>query len=283
MDEVKLPVEPEETSGRTADVTVEEAEDYKPSGAELVVADPREPEGVFVVFDRHDEQQIIEEFQRRALKVMLYDFEQGGAKLIDLSYAGVNEAIRLMNSTGKCRIHIDKDSLRVETVTEDRGNGHEEFYVATVFATDDVTNFGEFGTSAEPKLMRLRNGKTKWDIFARTKAINKAQRNALKTMIPEALRQTIIAQYKGDATAIRQIQAGAGAESLAELPPPLNTPEAEERKAEARKIYDEIREKEPTKLLPAVFHNYMVRAEHSLERLDDFLEFLRGIREEVTE
>jgi hypothetical protein len=267
-------------------VTEEEAEEFKPSGSELVVRDPGDEHEIFRVLDAHDEQQIIEEFQRRALDVMLYDFTQGGKQLIDLSYAGVNEAIRLMNSTGKVKIAVDRDAFGgrgfdEQVVTEDAGNGPEDFYVVTVYARDEVTGYGQFGTSSEPKLQRLKNGKTRWDVFARTKALNKAQRNALKTMIPEQLRQTLIAQYKGDDVALKRIKAGAGAAAVAELPPPLTDPEAEALKARAREVYQEIRKVSPTAMLPAVFHAYLSRAEHSMDRLRDYVAYLEDKLGEV--
>lgn len=268
------------------EVTAEVAEEFKPAPAELVVSDVRDEQSVFVVLDRHDEQQIIEEFQRRALKVMLYDFSQGGSRLVDLSYQGVNEAVRLMNQTGKCEIAVDRDAFNGRgydeaVVTEDVGNGPEDFYVLTVYAVDARTGYGQFGTSTEPKLMRLRDGKTKWDIFARTKALNKAQRNALKTMIPEGLRQTLIAQYKGDERALKEIQAGAGAASIAELPPPLTDGKAEELKARARELFAELRESSKLTVLPAQFHAYLTRAEHSHERLEEFIAYLEGKRDEA--
>lgn len=274
MSDVSEPSAPE-----VVNLTPEQAEQYKPAAHELVISDPRDEQQVFVVLDRHDEQAIIEEFQRRALGVMLYDFPQGGRRLIDLSYQGVMEAIRLMNATGKCRIRVRPDSLHVEEVVEDAGNGRERFVVATVYAEDEVTGYGQFGTSTEPLYMRLRDGRTRWDVFARTKAINKAQRNALKTLIPEQMRQTLIAQYRGDDVAIRRIQAGPGAEALAELPPPLTDERAEQQKQEARRLYDEIRELAPggvaVGLPPALFHSYLARAEHSHERLADYLAFLQ--------
>jgi hypothetical protein len=269
--------------GEVVDVAPGEAEAFKPPAGELVVRDPGDEHSVFVVFDRHDEQMIIEEFQRRALKVMLYDFSQGGSRIVDLSYQGVNEAVRLMNQTGKCEIAIDPSAFGgrgydEQVVTEDIGNGAEDFYVVTVYAVDRRTGYGQFGTSTEPKLLRLRNGSTKWDVFARTKALNKAQRNALKVMIPEALRQTLIAQFKGDDVALRQIQAGAGAVELAQLPAPLTDERAQALKTRARRLYEEIKEHAPggikVNLLPAQFHAYLSRAEHSHERLEEFVGYL---------
>lgn len=267
------------------DVTAEEAEAFKPAAGELVVK-PSEPESVFVVLDRHDEQQIIEEFQRRALGVMAYDFEQGGKRLVDLSYQGVNEAIRLMNNTGKCSVAIDKTAFSgrgfdEQVVVEDAGNGPEEFYVLTVYAVDARTGYGQLGTSSEPKLMRMKNGKTKWDIFARTKALNKAQRNALKSHIPEELRQTLIAMFKKDERALKEIRAGAGAAAVADLPPALTDEKAVALQARAREVYEEIRAVSKLRMLPAVFYQRLMHASSSHAELEAFVEALGQMLEET--
>jgi hypothetical protein len=283
-----MPDDPQPVPGATqpsVDATPEAAEEFKPSATDLVVSDPRDPNALFVVLDRHDEAQIISEFQRRALKVMLYDFTQAGTQLVDLSYQGVNEAVRLMNATGKCRIRIRPESLHVEEVTEDAGSGPERFYVATVYAEDEITGYGQYGTSTCPVMMKLRNGKSKWDVFARTKAINKAQRNALKVMVPEGMRQTMIAQYKGDDTAVRRIQAGAGAEALAELPPPLTDERAKKLIATAEDLYEQVKELAPggvaVKVTPGYFFSMQIRAQHSHEMLESFVAYMREKLEEA--
>ena len=266
-------------------VTPEEAEDFRPTGGELVVANPGEEHEVFVVLSRHDEDLIVQELQRRVLKTMLYDFPKDGKRLVDLSVVGVNECVRLMNRTGKCSIRVVPGSLAIEETFEDG----EEWVIATVYAEDAKTGQGTYGTAAQPKRMKLkadtaakrrRDGKpvgqddTIWDNFARTKAISKAQRNAMADHIPETLRQTLIAQYRGDDAALKVIQAGAGAAELAELPPPLQTPEADVLRARAREVYAQLREVAPLALLPAAFHAYMTRSEHELERLSEFVGYL---------
>lgn len=260
--------------------------DYAPAKAELVVSEPGE---VFAVLDRHDEEQILAEMQRRVLDVTLYDFPgEGGKLIVDLSYNGVRECIHLMNRTGKVKIRVVPGSLEVEEIQEDG----EAFYVATVWAEDLVTGAGFSGTAVQEKRIQLKPATARkwkeagkqvpddrmvWDRFARTKAVNKAERNALAKFIPERVRQTLIAQYVGQPERIKRIEAGAGAESLAELPPPLTDERAEAQKRRCRQLYDEIRELVPGGvgvLLPAQFHAYLTRAEHSHERLAEFIEYL---------
>lgn len=276
-----------------------EVEDFKPSGADLVVADPGDEAGVFVVLDRHDEAMILDEFQRRALDVMLYDFPQGGQRVVDLSVQGVNECIRLMNNTGKCSIAIDREAgveWERELMDTDFAPGVKHI-TATVFARDARTGYGQYGTFSQPTQMKLtdrtlaaRRKAGKFvpedgimsDPFARQKALNKAQRNALRAMIPEALRQTLIAQYRGDDVAVRRIRAGAGASKVAELPAPLTDERAEGLRARAREVFSEIQGYSRTRwLLPGAFDAQLTRAEWSHERLEEFIARLEGLRDKA--
>jgi hypothetical protein len=260
-------------------------EDYVPPGSELVVRDPTDEIEVFRVLDRHDEDMILRELQHLPER-MLYDFPQGGQKVIDLSYAGVNECVRWMNSTGKVKIAVDPSVPPViETVVEDLGEGPVDCWQVTVYARDAVTGYGQFGTFIQPKWTKLkpetakryeRDGKTVDEAgrapnpFARQVALGKAQRNALKLMIPEKIRAVLIAQKKGDPKAVKEIRAGAGAEGVAELPPPLQDEKADALRAEIRGLHEELRKLDPIKVTPAAFHAYMTRAEHSHERLEEF-------------
>jgi hypothetical protein len=267
------------------DVPVEQ-----PTGSDLVVRDGTNEHEVITVIDRHDEALIVEELQRRVLKVMLYKFSQGGSEITDLSYLGVNEAVRVMNDSRKWQITIDRGSLVVESVNEDLGAGPEPCWQATVYAINEATGYGQFGTYTQPKRMKLKDQRAIKrakdrgdhvdedgriaDKFSRQKAVNKAQRNALRIHIPEQVRQTLIAQYQGNPDAVRVIQAGAGAAQLAELPPPLTDERAEAQKKQAREVYDELREINTLAVLPAAFHAYMARAEHSHDRLEEFIAYL---------
>ena len=279
-------------AGEVVDADVEI---YRPDGADLVVS----PGGddLWIVLDKHDEDAILEEFQRRALKVMLYDFPQSGApggKVVDLSYQGVNEAVRLLNNTGKCRVRIRPDvkEIRRETIEG------VEYVVATVYAEDERTGYGQFGTSREPLWMKVngsaatkarQNGtpvRTEkiegttvnriFDVFAETKALNKAQRNALKVMIPERMRQALIAMARHDESALKTIQAGAGAEAMAELPPPLDDDAAKALNVRIREAYDRIRAVSVTTLLPGQFGAKLARAQHSHELLTALAEELEA-------
>lgn len=291
------PVEPDDPAAPIA-AALAEVDDFTPSGAELVISDPHDRVDVMATLDRHDEQLILQELQRRVIAVMLYKFPgEDGKEVVDLSYQGVNECIRVMNATGKVSIAIDPGSLTMESVFEDLGAGPEPCWVATVYALEKNTGYGQFGTFVQAKRMALKaatatrkKNKAKADgkpihidddnrmanPFARQNALNKAQRNALRIMVPEGIRQTLIAQYINRPEAIRVIQAGAGAQAVAELPPPLTDERATAQLAEAKRLYDLLHAAHPLVILPAQFFIYQARNAHSHDGLDAFIEFLRG-------
>jgi hypothetical protein len=176
-----------------------EADEFKPSGEELVVSQDRT---VFEVMDAHDIEQMIDSMQGRLLDVSLYDFESGGQRMVELSWKGVRECIHAMHETGKCRIGIQPETLQTQTVVDDG----DTYYEAAVFAKDEYSGLGFFGFAREPKMMKRRDKPPTLDKFAKTKAINKAQRNALRMFVPEKLAQTLIAQFRKDENRIKKLR-----------------------------------------------------------------------------
>lgn len=263
------------------DEALPDPEAFKATGRDLVVKDPSDELDLWTVLDRHDESMILDELQRRALDVMIYDFGEGGRRTIGLSYAGVMEAIRLMNYTGKVKLAIDPQSLSVER--EDTPEG--QHYVARVYARDEITGQGQFGVAKQPAYMKKRNGDEVWDSFAETKAVSKAQRNALKAMIPSRIEQTILAQVAGDPERVKKIAQGNVEEKFAELPPPATGEAADELRESIRELYDRIKEEVEdgrTKLTPAMFDLWFRQADHSEERLADFRDHLQQRLDEWT-
>lgn len=241
--------------------------DYAPSGAALVVTGDDEQE-VFAVLDRHDERAIMEELQRRGTQRLFYNFDGH----VDLSIHGVLEAIGLMNRTGKVQIAVEPSSAVIEVVQLD-GKPHVK---ARVYARDAVTGFGVFGTSTQEQYMKRRNGSEVFDKFAETKALNKAQRNALGMCIPQPIRQAMIAQVTKDSGLMRDVQHGVGAAEMAELPPADTSPEAEALRVEIQAAYDELRGVDVTLLLPGQYHVTLQQASHSVVELRAFLGWLNA-------
>lgn len=270
----ETPVPPDlaaEIDGTAEEVPVvdpdsEDPDDFKPSEIDLKV-DTLDDVGAEVAraMDRHDEVLILDEIAERAISTMVYSFEQSGKVLTDLSVAGVNEVVRLMNERGGCQIGISEQQPFVEEFRE----GDKDYYRVMIFAKDArFPETGRWGTATEPKIMATKKGPI-WDKFALTKALNKAQRNALKMQIPEEWRQVIIAQSKGT-PALKMLQPlGSGA--VAELPPALDDEQAQLLKKEIHEAYGRLKEFNRLAMPPGMFNAYLTKAEtESHERLEVF-------------
>lgn len=262
----------------TVEEVAESVAESRPSAMDLIVPPtapgPERDTATLIVLDRHDEDQVLAQIEERMDRVLMYDFRKGSSQVTDLSVNGVFECIRLLNATGHARIGIVEGSLSV--AIEPGDDGPE--YVVDVAARDEVSGLTLYASATEPRMMRTNNGPKK-DPFARQKAISKAQRNALKRHIPERLRQGMLALHKGDNARVLEIQHGAGAAAVAELPPPLATPEATALEGEIKAIWGEVR-KQPgwqEKMLPGVFGAKLSRARSSLVELEALRDALQSL------
>lgn len=290
--EIKEPPEPtlEETVAAAAEkagLEVNDADDYKPSSTELVVAPGRD---VFQVMDRADEIQILDELQSRPIKEMVYSFTDAGKRTTGLSYGGVREVVRTLNRNRYTGIRTSPDHPPIiEEFTEDG----IRYYRVQTFAADLATGSGQWGIAQEPKRMVLTadtQGRWKskgkahlidehgavWDKFALTKCFNKSQRNAMFSLLPIEFIEVIKAQFLGDVRKVREIQAGPGAEQLATLPPPLDDEKMQMLQSIARGKYDELKALNRLRMLPARFNTLLTNVAHSHERTEDFIAHLES-------
>lgn len=260
------------------DVTVaDDIDDYKPS-AEMLLVDPDDRQDVFRAMDRADEVQILDELAGRAIKAMVYSFEQkGGGLMTDLSVGGVNETIRLMNERGGTRIGISPQPPVKEVVER----GEENYWQVMAYAIDGRTGVGRWGVALEPEYVGS-GAKRKWDKFGLTKALNKAQRNALRAHIPEEFRQTVIALFLEQDARQELKPLGAGTATFAELPPPVEGPEAEKARKEVEAVWEELKEASPNRLPkgmpPAKFNSIFTQVgAESTERIENFRDHLQEL------
>lgn len=273
---VQIGVQPE-----SVDVDAEEVAESRPMPADLVV--PPLPPGeerdvaAMLVLDKHDEDQVLAQIEDRMDAVLMYDFDGK----VDLSVNGVFECVRLLNATGHARIAVAKGTLAVDQVQGEDGVE----YVVIVAAEDPVSGLLLYASATEPKYMRLRNGRTKFDPFAMQKAISKAQRNALKRHIPERLRQAVIALHRKDPRRLLEVKHGAGAAAAAELPPPVVSERAEALVVECRAIYVEIKALPGglEKLKPGMFNHELSRARSSEDALESYRDALVSRRDTLKE
>lgn len=241
-------------------------EDYKPPEVALAVDDRSEAD-VYRAMDRADELLILDELQGRVIKTMVYSYESKGELITDLSVYGVNETVRLMNERGGCQIGVSP--VPEPIVTEVR-EGEEDYYQVMVFARDArFPETGRWGSATEPKVMTLKNGNKVWDKFALTKALNKAERNALKKQIPEDWRQFIIAQATQQDRVEYLRPLGSGV--VAELPPAIQSEEAELIRRQIHEVYAELKELNRLAMPPGRFNGWLTRVEtESEERMEAF-------------
>ncbi len=129
----------------------------------------------YEVVDQVDDQAIIELMTGQTIQDYVYSFKQGGRLVEGLTLAGINEAA---NRRG---------GIQVEEVNYEET---EDSWIATVKAVDTITGSSRFGAFEQAK----KNG-SRSDPYAFTKAIHKAQRNAIKQLIPVPVIRELLNYY----------------------------------------------------------------------------------------
>ena len=129
------------------------------------------PAEFFQLSERQDETQILAEMRGELLDAFIYRINLRGREITNLSYAGIREAIRRRGG-------VEITEYKVEDV--------EDEFRAIVKARDHVTQVDVVGASTCKKTLP----------FAYTIALNKAERNAFRKLIPEKLLALLIAEYQ---------------------------------------------------------------------------------------
>ena len=150
----------------------------------------------YEVVDQVDDQAIIELMTGQTIQDYVYSFKQGGRTVEGLTLAGINEAA---NRRGGIQVE--------EMEYEELDNS----WIATVKAVDTITGSSRWGAYEQPKMTGGRP-----DPFAFTKAIHKAQRNAIKQLIPVPVIREVLNFYlhrkagSGNSAPQQQIPQGGG-------------------------------------------------------------------------
>src|SRR5262245_26262504 len=249
---------------------VADADEFKPSSTDLEVYNlddlPR-------AMDRADEVMILDEIQGRALDKWVYSFESGGKLVTELTVHGVNECIRVMNERGGTRVGISDQPPLIETVNE----GEKRSYQALVYAVDHRTGVGHWGLAIEPAMMALKGGKEKPDKFAKTKALNKAERNALRKHLPAELTEHLIAQALGQGRVQRLQPAATTPAAEIEEKPVLDDEKAEALKTKIRALYADLKELNRMVVPPGQYNTLLASAERdSHERLEELRDHIES-------
>ena len=102
--------------------------------------------------------------------------------VVGISWFGIQEASR---TYGRIQVPIEKAKAR------DTGD-EIEFMVEAV---DTQTNSSRIGISSQSKMMRTQQGAVR-DAFATQKALSKAQRNAIKQLLPQTMLKEWIQRHR---------------------------------------------------------------------------------------
>lgn len=254
-------------------------DDFRPAGETLT---PRNPADVYRVLSLYDEQQILDEIQGRATEAMIYQFtNEDGGKTTGLSYRGVGEVVRTLNSRGFTRIRISSKVAPVfEETVDDNGR---DAWQCTVYAEDEQHGGGNYGVFIQQKRMDVGGGEIVADPFARSKALSKAQRNAYEPLCPLELVEALKAQYIGQGRVKRIPQAE---QPESEVPKALTDDRAKEQIKLAESLYEEIKQVNRSAMVPGQFNRLIVQSQHDHDALDRTIGILRDFlrtEEEIAE
>lgn len=127
------------------------------------------PPQAYELMEARDEEQILAEIKGNIITEMFYSFRMDGREVTGISWVGTKEVARQYGG-------IDMNLVRVD----DLGAA----YVAVAKATDTRRGVSLLGSAMQSKTMAVK-GEEQEDRFAYTKAVSKAQRNAIRAIIPE--------------------------------------------------------------------------------------------------
>jgi hypothetical protein len=196
---VQLPSEKEEDSVKS-----------KTKSTTPMIQDERD---IYTVMEMRDEEQIVATLQGRVSEEFLYEFcrrhkWQNGVRppecackdlVVGISWFGIQESSRVY---GGIQVPVEKAKAR-ETPDE------VEFMVEAI---DSQTNSSRIGISSQPKNMTTRQGVFR-DAFATQKALSKAQRNAIKQLLPQTMLKEWIQKHRNGGNGKAQAPAPAAAGS----------------------------------------------------------------------
>jgi hypothetical protein len=129
------------------------------------------PREFFQLSERQDEAQILGEMRGELLGQYVYRMNLHGREIVNLSYAGIREAIRRRGGAEIMEFHVDDV---------------EDEFRALVKVRDHVNQIDVVGASTCKKTQP----------FAYTIALNKAERNAFRKLVPEKLLALLISEYQ---------------------------------------------------------------------------------------
>ena len=149
-----------------------------PSSSSIQVLDRKDQ--AYTLINSKDDQQILLELQGSFLDEFVYSFPTKEGKVTGLSWAGVKEVARRMGNVSVEDINI------TETPTS---------YRVLAKAKDINKGVVMFGVAEQSKNLKLKDGNSFEDLHALSKCVSRAQRNAIRSLIPEMLIKGLIEEY----------------------------------------------------------------------------------------
>jgi len=135
----------------------------------------------YSLMERKDENQILQEIKGDVIEEFVYSFPQGNRQITGLSYAGVKQIALKMGN-----IHCS------EPILQENGS----CWISKVKAIDVQRNLEMWGVSVQPKFMELRDNRKIKDDFCIQKCVSKAERNALRKLMPEKIIISMIREWQ---------------------------------------------------------------------------------------
>jgi len=147
--------------------------------AAIVVRDDNQAHDIM---NLKDDNQVLAEMEGKYLEEFVYSFTVDGGKrnVTGLSWAGVKEVVR---SAG----NIEVEDLKITET--------DKTYRVLAKGRDTIRNVSMFGIAEQSKMMRLKSGDLVEDMHSLSKCVSRAQRNALRVLIPEATIKMTIEKY----------------------------------------------------------------------------------------
>lgn len=150
----------------------------------------------YSIFDKLDEQQIMDEMQGKVITEYFYNFQIGGREVTGISWAGTKAVARYMSMQNKQHgfdgIEIMPIDLKRDVIEDDR------YITAVARAIDHGSGLIMTGIARQSKYIIRKDGTSIPDDFAIVKACSKAMRNAIRSLIPEQVILEMYNQWKNE-------------------------------------------------------------------------------------
>lgn len=141
---------------------------------------------MILLTEKRDEEQAIADMRGEIADTYVYSFQQGNRTITSLAYAGVKEAVRRRGNVAIVPCDCCKKQAHIEETAEE--------HRATVKVHDLRNNVQFLGASTAKKTIP----------FSYTVAINKAERNAFRKLLPEKEIALLIKEWAKPAAGSKQ-------------------------------------------------------------------------------